>query len=332
MADIKSPNFKWGNNIDSNYGRVMIIVSTQNSYDWSQAQVYRLAGKHVLFQTACPSLKSFHVDEAPVELVVEASMAVQECLDLIVDSNDMQEVYRGPAPFGDRVREVSYRRLENFARIELDDELVCEIDFSNDHIHLIREGGFANSINVELVTGPAMMVLLASLKTYCLHASAVSTRHGVIAITGESGAGKSTLAWQAGEGWQQLADDISPIIYEKGGVGIQLSSDFPQLKLDGASAPGLSLGDAKIDLLLRLNPKAAEVVTFRKLSKSEAMLQFVRHTVAVRLFDEKVMRRHTKFATYFANKIPVVELSYPRDLMQLTELREQIVDYLDQLE
>lgn len=309
----------------------MIIVSTLNSYDWSQAQIYNLAGKRVLFQTACPILKSFHLEEAPVEAVVEASMLAQECLDLIIDSDDMPEVYSGPAPFGDRMREVSFRRLDDFARLELDGELVCEIDFSNSHIHLIRDGGFSNAINIQLVTGPAMIILLASLKTYCLHSSAVSTRQGVIAITAESGAGKSTLSWHAGEGWQQLADDIVPILYEKSVSGVRLSKDFPQLKLENACAQGLCRDDPSIDLILRLNPKPANVISFRRMPKSEAMLQFVRHTVAVRLFDEKIMRRHTKFANYFASKVPMIELSYPRDLMQLTELREQIVDYLGEL-
>ncbi len=309
----------------------MIIVSTLSSYDWSQAQIYNLAGKQVLFQTACPVLKSFHIDQAPVEAVVEASMVAQECLDLTIDSNDMPEIYSGPAPFGDRMREVSFRRLDDFARFELDGELVCEIDFSNNHIHLIRDGGFANAVNVQLVTGPAMIVLLASLKTYCLHASAVATKQGVIAITAESGVGKSTLAWQAGDGWQQLADDILPILYEKNVSGIRLSKDFPQLKLENACAQGLSNDDPAIDLILRLNPKPADAINFRIMSKSEAMLQFVRHTVAVKLFDEKIMRRHTKFANYVASKVPMVELSYPRDLMQLTELREQIADYLPQL-
>ena len=62
--------------------------------------------------------------------------------------------------------------------------------------------------------------------------------------------------------------------------------------------------------------------------KSEAMLQFARHTVAARLFNEKMMDRHVKFATYVANRVPMIELSYPRDLLQITSLREEIVEYL----
>ena len=306
----------------------MIVISTQSSYDWSQAQVYRLAGQHVLFQTACPALKSFHMGEAPVELVVEASMVVQEHLDTAADIGSLIEVYQGLAPFGDRERQVRFSRAGDVALLELDSELVCEINFSNQHIHLVREGGFANFINVELVTGPAMMIVLAALKTYCLHASAVETRAGIIAITGESGVGKSTLAWQAGDGWQQLADDILPIFYNKEQSGIRLSTDFPQLKLENACAPSMRDGEQNIDFILRINPKPATSIGFRVFSQSEAMLQFVRHTVAVRLFDEKIMRRHTKFATYVAKKVPMVELSYPRDLLQLTDLREQIVDYL----
>ncbi len=310
----------------------MIIVSTQSSYDWSQAQVYRFAGEHVLFQTPCTALEKFHVDEAPVELVVEASMAVQEHLDKEPPAaNKMTEVYQGPAPFGTKERQVTFKRRRRYAQLMFEDSLVCEINFKHNHIHLIRDGGFANMVNLELVTGPAMMAVLAANKTYCLHASAVSTRAGVVAMTGESGVGKSTLAWQAGEGWVQLADDILPIIYHKERRGVQISTQFPQLKLQHACAPGWELDEPNLDLLVRLDPKPAKAISIKPLSKAEGMLQFVRHTVAAKLFDEKVMSRHSKFADYFARKVPVVELSYPRDLLQLTELREQILDYLTEL-
>jgi len=306
----------------------MIIVTTQNSYDWSQAHVYRFAGENVLFQTPCAALRAFYVDDAPVELVVEASMMLQEHLDDEMAASKLPVVYQGQAPFGERQRQVTFRRKKEFARLEFEDELVCEIGVANNHIHLVREGGFANLINVELVTGPAMMVVLAKLKTYCLHASAVSTRAGVVAITGESGAGKSTLAWQAGDGWLQLSDDILPILYHKDREGIRVSCRFPQLKLQNAIAAGADLEEPNLDFIIRINPEPAQCISFRVLSKTDAMLQFVRHTVAAKLFDEKIMRRHLKFANYLANKVPVIELSYPRDLLQLTDLREQIVDYL----
>lgn len=308
----------------------MIIVSTQNTSDWSQAQVYRFAGHSVLFQTPCAVLKNFHLEEASVELVVGASMAAQAHLDRIPAEEKAPLVYQGPAPFGERQRDVSYRRDADYATIEFEGDLVCEIDFAHSHIHLIREGGFANLVNVELVTGPAMLIILANLKCYCLHASAVSTRAGTVAITGESGTGKSTLGWHAGEGWQQLADDILPVFYDKVNRVVQLSTDFPQLKLEGSMAPGLELGKAKVDFVLRLNPKPAKTIQFKELSRPEAMLQFVRHTVASKLFDQKMMQHHSKFAEYVAKRVTFLELSYPRDLLALTELREAIVDQLQQ--
>ncbi|GAA6138440.1 hypothetical protein NBRC116583_21870 [Arenicella sp. 4NH20-0111] len=309
----------------------MIIVSTQNTYDWSQAQLYRFAGFSVVFQTPCKILSSFHVEEASVETVVQASMTVQEHLDRSVQSSRPPIGYQGPAPFGDRQRDVTYRRDDEFATIELDDELVCEMNLENSHIHLLRDGGFANMVNVELVTGPAMMIVLAYLKTYCLHASAVRTKAGVVAFVGESGAGKSTLAWQAGDGWQQLSDDIAPILYDPKRAGIQVSTEFPQLKLENAIAPTQIEQAASVDFIVRLNPTPSSSISFKELTRAEAMLQFVRHTVGVKLFDRKIMRRHSKFAQYVATKIPVIELSYPRDLLGLTDLREEIVEYLSKL-
>ncbi len=306
----------------------MIIVSTQSSYDWSQAHIYRFAGQDVLFQTPSVVLDQFLVGEAPIEAVVEASMAVQEHLDKDVSQSKLKNVYSGPAPFGDREREVTFLRRKSFGRLLFEDSLVCEIDFSANHIHLIREGGFANMVNLELVTGPAMMIMLASLKTYCLHASSVYTRAGVMAFVGESGVGKSTLAWQAGDGWRQLSDDILPILYSPDVSGVRLSTEFPQLKLDKASADGLELKEQPLQFVLRIRPEPAKALEFRTLTKPEAMLQFVRHTVGAKLFDEKIMSRHSKFATYVANKVPFIEIAYPRDLLQLTELREDIVEYL----
>lgn len=306
----------------------MIIISTQNSFDWSQATVYKFGGEHVLLQTPSNFLQAFLVGEAPVELVVEASMAVQEYLDRTPEQNATKIHYQGMAPFGDRLREVSYRRKKQFAALELDGELVCEIDFNHNHIHLVREGGFANMVNVELITGPALIIVMASLKTYCLHASAVATPQGNLVFVGESGVGKSTLAWQAGDAWQQTADDIIPVLYEKGRSGVRLSADFPQLKLENAKAPGVVASDGTIDYIFRIRPEPSKTIEFRKLAKAEGMLQFVRHTVGAKLFDTSMMKRHTKFANYVVNKVVFIELAYPRDLLGLTDLREEILEYL----
>ena len=306
----------------------MIIISTQNSFDWSQATVYKFGEENVLLQTPSRFLQKFLVDEAPVELVVEASMAVQEFLDRSPEQQATKIHYQGDAPFGDRLREVTYRRKKQFAALELDGELVCEIDFNHNHIHLVRDGGFANMVNVELITGPALIIVMASLKTYCLHASAVATPQGNLVFVGESGVGKSTLAWQAGEAWQQTADDIIPVIYEKGRSGVRLSANFPQLKLENAKAPGVVTSDANIDYIFRIRPEPSKTIEFKKLSKAEGMLQFVRHTVGAKLFDMAMMKRHTKFANYVVNKVIFIELAYPRDLLGLTDLREEILEYL----
>ena len=306
----------------------MIIVSTQATSDWTEAQQYRFAGVDALFQTPCTALQRFHVGEAPLENVVEASMAAESFATNKYRDQSLEEIYTGPAPFGNREREISFHRRRSFATLSFEGQAVCELDLAHHHIHLLREGGFANMVNVELLTGPAMMMLMARLKTYCLHASAVSTTAGVVGFIAESGAGKSTLAWEAGGAWRQISDDILPILYEKGQSGVKASAEFPQLKLSGACAPSIELGSPKLDYLFRINPKPALKISFRRMTKAESMLQVVRHTIAARLFSKSMMERHTKFSTYVANKVPMIELSYPRDLLQLTTLREEIVSYL----
>ena len=306
----------------------MITISTKNSSDWTEAQIYQFGGIEALFQTPCVALKKFHVGMASLGQVANASMIAEDHANTEYREKRLREIYSGPAPFGNKERIVSFHRRKYFCRLDFEKSPVCELDLQNLHIHLLRPGGFDNFVNVELLTGPAMMLLLARLKTYCLHASAVSTSAGVVAFIGESGAGKSTLAWEAGDAWRQLSDDILPILYEKDRRGVHASAQFPQLKLEMAASPSFSLGDLNLEYIFRINPEPTAKVAFRRMPKSEAMLQFARHTVAARLFNEKMMDRHVKFATYVANRVPMIELSYPRDLLQITSLREEIVEYL----
>jgi hypothetical protein len=60
----------------------------------------------------------------------------------------------------------------------------------------------------------------------------------------------------------------------------------------------------------------------------QAMLQVVRHTVAAKLFDATTLREHARFAKKVSSLVPVIEVSYPRDLDKLDQLRHSIIDYL----
>jgi hypothetical protein len=179
-----------------------------------------------------------------------------------------------------------------------------------------RAKGSDSQIFEEALFGPALILYLALCDTWCLHASAV-TRHGrAIAFMGQSGRGKSTLAaFLADEidgGWQRIADDILPIT--AGPAGVTASPHFPQLKLPLKARPSPDLPAqiplAAIYLLERPTPEADNqaAVRIEPLSRYQATIALIGHTVAARLFDKSLLACHTHFCADAA--VPVHRLTY----------------------
>ena len=73
-----------------------------------------------------------------------------------------------------------------------------------------------------------------------LHASAVDSPQGPIALVGPSGVGKSTLARElAGRGWALFTDDTLPLLL--GPAGVRHTYEKPQL-IDYGSLQDLTAG------------------------------------------------------------------------------------------
>jgi hypothetical protein len=81
-------------------------------------------------------------------------------------------------------------------------------------------------------------------------------------------------------------------------------------------------------LIVRLSAQPTEQIGLNALQPVDAMLQIVRHTVAARLFDQDLMREHAFFARQLSLSTPLVELSYPRDMAKLDEVRSAVTGYL----
>ena len=79
--------------------------------------------------------------------------------------------------------------------------------------------------------GPVLILALARLGVYCLHASAFRDGDTATVFVGHSGAGKSSLARAVFNraGAQRLCDDITPIELRAG--KLYVLPQFPQLKL-----------------------------------------------------------------------------------------------------
>jgi len=276
----------------------------------------------VVFQSSVKSLDAFALgpaSEAYSEVISRNNVYT------LLDQSNAQIRYQGIAPFANSNREVTCWERENVLQLDVDSQPMCRIDPSEDHIHILNDAGFDQPLNLEVVTGPALILLLAQKAIYCLHASAVSSNGGVVVFIAESGVGKSTLSTHQGVDWQQIADDILPV---KMSQNPRCLGQFPQLKLSGAVTPGQLAEPVELDLIMHLSAAEVSRVSFKRLSRKDALLQIVRHTVAARLYDNVLLKTHSRFAKRLSGRVPVVELRYPRDLERLADLRRSIIDYL----
>ncbi len=304
----------------------MIRVTSQglinNGHANAVAHHYRIAKKPMVFQTSVASLKAYEVGPA--------SSRFSDLLNSVVsheylNAKNAELSYQGVAPFNLEFAEVTYWRKNGIAQIDVNAKPVCQIDFVNDHIHVLNDRPFDEGLNLEVIMGPALILLLSMDEIYCLHAGAVATPHGCLAMIAESGAGKSTLSAHVDNSWSQLADDILPLEYVE---NVELFHRFPQLKLNNASIIDRPNEPLFLKCIFRLIEEPSAQTEFRVLKRTDALLQVVRHTVAARLFDQKMMRSHSHFAKHVTAHIPTIEVSYPRDLTRLEDLRNDISDFV----
>lgn len=140
-------------------------------------------------------------------------------------------------------------------------------------------------VNPELwLFGPALILALARLGVYCLHASAFSDGAAASVIVGNSGAGKSTLARATCQlaGAQRLCDDITPIMLRAG--KLYVLPRFPQLKLTAVD-PDLPEAVPLKRLILLSAAQAGMASAQQSLSPRAVFDALTRHTVASRLYS-----------------------------------------------
>ncbi|NND00422.1 MAG: hypothetical protein HKN85_09595 [Gammaproteobacteria bacterium] len=288
---------------------------------------YLIAGQSLVFESPVPALAAFAETD-----IVRGSATIEMPADTPrpMDPESAELHYQGMAQFENRQQQVRCWRRNNILQIDVADRPICQVDLENDRIHQFNNRSFDDRLNLEVITGPALIMLLAKKGVYCLHAGAVSTPFGNIALIAESGVGKSTLSAPVNEQWQQLSDDILPFSRHDNGCHDTsiFIANFPQLKLPGNAVAIAPPPEATVDLILRLSAQSSEATEFRRLGKSEALLELVRHTVAAKLFVPSQMGSLTGFAEILSRATPVVELTYPRDLRRLPQVQKAILNYL----
>lgn len=291
---------------------------------------YTIAGQRLVFEDQVASLALFGqvVASSQDRARLEEPYLIEGDPRMVFNRRNAKRYYQGQARFDNRDRNVTYWRRRGVSQIDIDDEPICQIDFAKQRIHLLNDRSFDNRVNLEVVTGPALVLLLAEQDIYCLHAGAINTSAGNIAFIAESGSGKSTLSANVDKNWSQLSDDILPLQLNRPDRTVELMTNFPQLKLDGASIVQPDMTRQKLDFIIRINQKPNAEVQLKEVSRADGLLQVIRHTVAARLFGQTLMKRHAKFSKRVSGRVPILELSYPRDITQLDTLRATIVEYL----
>ena len=307
----------------------MIIVCRYNSTDLSAVKdlfAYEIAGIKVLSSEKIASLTAFSVDSN--NRVLDDFVLVEA--HLLCDKKRHLH-YQGVAQFNQKLREIDFWRCDDMAQIDIDGVPICVVDLKAQRIIVFNDSAFDSSLNLEVITGPALIMLLIQQGIYCLHAGAVSISdvRGLnaknIVFLGDSGAGKSTLSTHVGEQWCQLSDDILPVSHIRRFI---FHDDFPQLKLPNArpQTPSLDGGNASLDCIVLLDQQPSEEIALQRLAKPQALLSIIRHTVAIRLFDSTQTKQHLLFAKSLVDCLPVLSVTYPRDIRQLSMLQSAISD------
>lgn len=305
--------------------RVTSLAVSMGRTSESVAYHYEIAKTRIVFQTAVKSLKAYEI--GPASASFNDLLNTNKNRDFLNASNSELR-YQGLMPFRSHVVEIRYWQHNELSQIDVNTVPICQIDFANAHIHVLNDQSFDDDLNLEVVIGPALIMLLSKQGLYCLHAGAVATPQGNFAMLAESGTGKSTLSTHIDADWLQLADDILPL---KLGDGAELIHQFPQLKLNNARVSKRLDQTVFLDCILRLDQEPSAQIEFKCLKRTDALLQVVRHTVAAKLFDQAMMREHARFAKHLTKRVPVYALSYPRDLNKLDELRGDISDFISNL-
>ena len=304
------------------------IIHHNNEGDTSWSY-YKIANQLMAFSEPVKTLHEFEVNQDFVEI---DSLPYCHFTYEVLNDNSFCD-HQVEVTFNNKTAEISLLRKRgeggtHFAQINVNEKPACHLDFKNKTIVVLNNEPFDSDFNIELITGPAMIMLLAHQRIFSLHSSAVTitlpnSNKVNVAFIAESGVGKSTLSRSVDHTWVQCSDDVLPI----GIHGAEaLILDFPQLKLKNKKIIFNENND--LNYIFNLNQVDGARVVIEQMNAVDSFLKIVRHTVAARLFDERLLQEHLKFAQKIIDKIPVFSLTYPRKIEQLPLLQKTLIEFL----
>ena len=184
-----------------------------------------------------------------------------------------------------------------------------------------------------------------------IHGSAISVPDGVVVFMGDSGHGKSTLAASfQSAGWALLSDDCVRFTNNSsGGVdcvptyrslrlwpdsadSVMASTSFEPIASDSDkrrlglpnSSPAVAAGVAAICVLGDPSDGAPDV-RFSALPPARAVSLLLAQCFRLDPTDAEATKRTFEGCADVVERVPVVELSYPRDYDRLPEVREAVL-------
>ncbi len=187
-----------------------------------------------------------------------------------------------------------------------------------------------------------------------LHATAVLTKHGVVAFIAESGGGKSTMgALLVQGGCRLVTDDMLALtathdrfVAEPGPPRIKLYRDIA-MRIFGSARDGVKMNPVTEKLIIRLgadevvreaHPLAAIYLigepqraadpdgpSIHRLSPASALPRILAATAAHYPSEPARLERQFKFVTALVSHVPVKSLSYHRNKDEMSRVREAVL-------
>jgi hypothetical protein len=240
----------------------------------------------------------------------------------------------------------TYRRWDNLF------EFVVSPDARRIQARLLNEGSEEALLAYLLVD--ALSFSMVRLGWEPLHATAVLTRHGVVAFIAESGQGKSTMgALLVRHGCPLVTDDmlvLTPVhgrfIAQPGPPRIKLYRDIAK-RIFGSERDGVRMNPLTEKLIIRLSANeavrdghplaaiyliggndpgaAVDEPCINRLSSGSALPRILAATAAHYPSDPARLRRQFEFVTALVAQVPVKTFSYPRDTGQMPLVRDMLL-------
>lgn len=295
---------------------------------------YTVAGHRLVADLPIPALQSFAQPSPPPQEPIRLST------DGFLLPGEMQPIYQGSLWIAHAWRSITCHRHAQGFRLEVEGIGVFAVAATGQAV-ICREvvpGASPDAVS-EAAIGPALILALALQQTWTLHAGAVVLDGTGVAFVGDSGAGKSTLAHyldgDTESPFHRIADDILP--FALAGRSLVCLPHFPQLKLPHDKQPGARMPQqVPLRALYTLDSikdslNAGPTVAVETQNPRGAALALVRHTVATRLFDRKLLAHHLMFCTQAGPLLPVRRLIYPRRFDALPAVRDLLLTDLESL-